>query len=343
MKRALLFLALLPSACTKSRQESVDAEPAETPAADRWVPAREAVQVGDIHVAVTQAAVESVALGGFQDRAEALVVRLSLDNLNPTRRRPYRSWAGNARLVDNFGNSYKTLRRPADTGVTEAALNPTSPVADLLLFESPIATAGYVDLHLPGENIGASSAIDFRIQLQTSGARLEAVKQAAAAHEAEARAKAAAIASREAAARRAEEAAKREAEARRLAAEKAGREAEAKQRQDELAAEKTRLEAQRLREEADRKAEIMALPGKLASARRGLEVAEDKMKKIKAARSRYAYSGVTPPEDYFDAKGRYIYFTSAQKTERTKTVQEEIDKLTVEIAGTEARLKAMGK
>jgi hypothetical protein len=186
--------------------------------------------------------------------------------------------------------------------------------------------------------------------LQTSGARLEAVKQAAAAHEAEARAKAAAIAAREADARRAEEAAKRAVEEKRLAAEKARleaeekkRQAEEKRRQDELAAEKARLEAKQKKEQADREAEIKALPGKLASARRSLDVAEDKLKKIKMAKSRYPYSGFVPPEDYFEPKGRYIYFEAPQKAQRTKMIQEEHERLTAEIAGLEARIKASGK
>jgi hypothetical protein len=314
------------------------------------VPARTTAQVGDIQLTITQTGVEPIHVSGAQDRAEVFAVRLSLDNTNPTKRRSYRTWAISARLVDNFGNGYKLLPRPPGTGVQEVSLNPTVPVSDVLFFEAPIATAGYVDLHLPGANIGASSGIDLRIQLQTSGARLEAVKQAAAAHEAEARARAAGIAAREAEARRAEGAAKREAEGRRLAAEKARleaeerkRQAEEKRRQDELAAERARLEAQRRKEEADREAEIKALPGKLASARRSLEVAEDKLKKIKMAKSRYPYSGFVPPEDYFEPKGRYIYFDASQKAQRTKMIQEEIERLTVEIAGIEARLKASGK
>jgi hypothetical protein len=320
------------------------------------------VTSGDFEVRITQTGVELIHVDGVQDRTEVFVVRLTINNTSPSKRHQYRTWAENATLNDNFGNPYKRLSRPRNMGVRQVPLDPIEPVVDVLIFDAPIATAGHVNLHLPGDNIGATSEFKFRINLHTSGERLNAVKKAAAANEAEAKAKAAEIAAKEAAARRAEaqrreeyrlaeenaRARQREAD---LAAEKARFEAEAQRRADELAAEKARqaaeakrradaLEAEKLRQEA----EIAALPGLLASAKSNLDDAKDKMRAIKATSSSYTWSGAKMPDDYFSGKPRrYIYYGKSQRIARTKEVQDDIDRLTTEIASLEARIKTSGK
>lgn len=340
MRYATLLLALMLGACNTKMPGSAD----EAPPTDHWS-SDEPVVFGAVKARVAHAGVEPARVFGVQELADVFAVKLSIENGSPTQRHHYRTWASDATLVDNFGNHYKRLARPSDLGVREAPINPTAPVADVLLFETPITTAGYVDLHLPGDNVGASSGATVRLKLHTSGERLAAVRQAAAAFEAEQRARAAAIAAREAEAQRKVELARLEVEKARIEAEKrkaaAAAEAERlriqeeKRKSEEAAAtEQARIEEERRKEEA----EIKALPGKLAAARQGLEIAQDKLKKIKAAMSSYVYSTPTPPEDYFNAKGQYIYYTRAQKAQRTSQLKDEVDRLTVEVAKLEARI-----
>jgi hypothetical protein len=334
---------------SRSAADAAGTSPAAGP--DRWEARNLDAKAGDIEVKITQTGVEQIHVEGVQDRTDVFVVRLSINNTSPSKRHHYQTWAGNARLTDNFGNPYKALPRPRNMGVREVPLDPTEPVIDALIFEAPIATAGHVNLHLPGENIGAADAFGFRIVLHTSGQRLDAVKKAAAAVEADAKARAAAIASKEAAAARAEAQRREEyrlaqenararqreadlaAEQARLQAEKDRRAAEARRRADELAAEKLRQEA-----------EIKALPGKLASAKSNLDDAKDKLRAIKATSSSYTWSGAKMPDDYFTGKPRrYVYYGKSQRIARTKEVQEEIERLTAEIASLEARIKTSGK
>lgn len=322
MRYATLLLALMLGACNTKMPGSAD----EAPPTDHWS-SDEPVVFGAVKVRVAHAGVEPARVFGVQELADVFAVKLSIENGSPTQRHHYRTWASDATLVDNFGNHYKRLARPSDLGVREAPINPTAPVADVLLFETPITTAGYVDLHLPGDNVGASSGATVRLKLRTSGERLAAVRQAAAAFEAEQRARAAAIAAREAEAQRKVELARIEAERLRIQEEK-------RKSEEAAAAEQARIEEERRKEEA----EIKALPGKLAAARQELEIAQDKLKKIKAATSSYVYSTPIPPDDYFNSKGKYIYYTRAQKAQRTSQLKDEVDRLTVEIAKLEARI-----
>ena len=359
MKRALVVLSLLfLTACSgPSDKEAQSAE--GTPRPDQWVPAKP-VKSDDVQVAIPQAGVEPAHVMGISNHADIFAVRLEISNSSHSKRFTYHTWAKNARLVDNFGNPYKLLPRPEGTGVDTMPINPAAPVMDILFFETPITTAKYVDLHLPAGNLGTSADIAVRIQLQTSGARLEAVTNAAKAVEAENKAKAAAIAAKEAEAKRAEERRKAEyrlteenAKARQkeaeLAAEKARLAAEDDRRADELAAERAKQEAEAKRradalaaEKARQKAELEALPGRLAAAQADLVVAKDKMRMVKLAANSgtYTYSGAMPA-DYFDAgKKKYIYYGKSQRLARTKEVQDAIDKLIADIASFEARIAA---
>jgi hypothetical protein len=355
VKRISFIICLMLASCLEKPTPVSDNPPSKA-GPDRWEPSNNAVVAGDIKTVVVQAGVELIHVEGVQDRTDVFAVRLSVDNTSHSKRHQYRTWATNASLTDNFANPYKCLPRPHDMGVRDVPLNPTAPVNDVLIFEAPITTAGYVDLHLPGAD-AETSDINFRIQLHTSGARLDAVTKAAAAVEADAKAKSAAIASREAEAKRRAEAASQEAirlegerrvaeeaekakqQAIKLEAEKARLAAEAERRAAELAAEKLRLEDEQRKAKAALEAEILTLPGKLATAQTKLEDVQNMMKKIKAATSRYAWSGPKMPDDYF-IKEKYIYYGLSQKIARTKQVQEDIEQLTGECATLEARIKA---
>lgn len=334
---AFALLAFSVCACARTTEEPSGSKPGEPAPPDRWIaPAPQ--QHGDVRVTVTAA--------DFEDAGTAFAIRVSVENLAPTRRGRYQTWAQNATLMDNFGNLYRPVRRPAGA-VTDVPLNPTVPVTDVLLFEAPIATAGKVELGLPGHNVGAPAGFRFVIELQTSGRRQELVQKAAAAQEAEAKAQLAAARAREAEAARKSEAAKLKAEEDRREAERLKSERLAAEEKARLEAEVKRAEAmrdtERLRSEAEakrREAEFAALPGKLAAARASLEAARDKLAQIKRATSRYTFTGDTPPNDFFHTSGKYMYYTAAQKTARTEELNKEVDRLKAEIADAEARLKA---
>jgi hypothetical protein len=353
MRFALFAVCLVLASCTGKEPAETTQEPrsaesrhiagiagSKTPSApekaarpDTWETRDNTAKSGDFEVTITQTGVELIHVEGVQDRTDVFVVRVSINNTSPSKRHQYTTWAGNASLSDNFGNSYQRLPRPRNLGVREVPLDPTEPVVDALIFEAPIKTAGHVNLHLPGGNLGLSDGFNFRIVLHTSGERLNAVTRAAAANEAEARAKAAGIAAKEAAAQRAE--AQRREEYR-LAEENA----RARQQEAALAEEKARAAAEKLRQEA----EIKALPGKLASAQSNLVDAKDKMRAIKASSSSYTWSGARMPDDYFTGRPRkYVYYGKSQRITRTKEVQDEIERLTAEIAALEARIKSSEK
>lgn len=319
------------TADSKAAASAAGTNPAAGP--DKWEARDNSAISGDFKVIITQTGVELIDVEGVQDRTDVFVVRVSIDNTSPSKRQQYTSWAENAALSDNFGNSYRRLPRPRNLGVREVPVDPIEPVVDALIFEAPIKTAGYVNLHLPGVNLGLTAGFSFRILLHTSGERLNAVTKAAAAKEAEAKAHAAGIAAKEAAASRAEA-------QRREDYQLAEENARARQREAALAEEKARAEAEKIRQEA----EIKALPGKLASARSNLVDAKDKLRAIKVTSSSYTWSGVKMPDDYFSGKPRrYVYYGRSQRIARTKEVQDEIDRLTAEIAMLEARIKTSDK
>jgi len=321
---SLVFLMVLAiPACNQSAitTPTSTSTPTPTPTStiDNWESTTAPITIGDVQVAITQAGVEPIHVGGVQDRTDVFAIRFSVSNTGFAKRFNYTTWAGNAILVDNFGNRYKLLPRPRDMGVQSVPLNPTAPVIDVLLFETPIATAGAVELQLPAGNIGQSGDFVFHIKLHTSGARLDAVTRAAAAAEAEAKAQSDAIAERESQAKRLERAAEdAKAEKARLAeeakkradeaeAEKARKAAEAKKRADLEAAEKKRI--------ADREAEIATIKSKLVAAQESKKKAELGLKAAK----------------------------DSQFASTVKSLEKEVEKLTTECLELEAKLKSLSK
>jgi flagellar biosynthesis GTPase FlhF len=295
-------------------------EAGKAPLPDRWESTT--ATIGDVRVSISQVGEETTRVGN----ASVFAIRLSILNTSFSKRLTYQTWSQNATLRDNFGNAYNRLPRPKGVGVQGLPLDPTTPVIDTLLFELPIATAGNVVLHLPGSNVGQQEAFNLRMNLVTSGARLDAVTRAAAAAEAEAKAKAAAIAAKEAEAERAAREATERKRILELEAEKDRRADEAKKKADEEAAERTRradearkkVEAAQAAERkrvADREAEIASLERKLATARADKKTAESRLKELK--------------ETAFAAS--------------TKKAQQEVERLTAEIADLEAKITSMKK
>ncbi len=315
MARYALFLIVLAiPACTKPGTPTSADSAGSAGSADSWKSATPSITIGDIKVSITQAGIEPIHVSGVQNHTEIFAIRLSISNISSSKRFNYRTWADDATLVDNFDNRYKLLSRPRGMGVQSASLDPATPVSDILLFETPIKTAGSVQLQLPAGNVDQRGYFTLHINLHSTGARLDAVTSAAAAVAAEHKAKSDAIAFKEAEARRKESEARRvetqeqrafemavaekkraaevEAEKARLAAEakqradaveaeKARPAAEAKRKADEAQAEKVRLEEEEKKRIADRAAKIATLSNQLAATKKRKEKTELDLNAVK--------------------------------------------------------------
>jgi hypothetical protein len=185
---------------------------------------------GGIQVRIVQTVIGTVRshdnFGNFytSDR-EWLVIQVELRNMSSTLKVDYSTWRAKsfsldrdyATLADDLGNGYKRIALSAGTypnGSVERteAIYPNKTETDILLFETPVAAASYLDLELPAANYGASGMIRFRIVTAFGEAqqrKMDAAKARAA--ELEARRKAEIEAAKERAERVAAEA-KRQAE-----------------------------------------------------------------------------------------------------------------------------------
>lgn len=316
----LLVVSLVAAGCNNqpipllSSQKTDAAEGVQAPQGpppDRWeTSTADKIKVGDVQVSVAQVAAET----GRAENASVFAVRLSILNTTYGKRLHYQTWAQNATLRDNFGNPYAPIERPRGVGVRDMPLDPTTPVVDTLMFEMPIATAASVTLTLPGDNVGQNGVFRFQMNLVTSGARLGAVEKAAAAAEAEAKARAAEAAAKEAEARRVVE----QRRLLELQAEKERQAAEAKKKADDDAAEKKRqAEEEVAKRQAAEKKRIDDWKAEIADLEKRLEAARAAKKKAE--------------KTLIDLKDS-TFATSVKKA------QQDVERLTAEIADLEGRL-----
>lgn len=89
-----------------------------------------------------------------------------------------------AHMEDNFGNTYQTINFGLDKPIGRkgtTSVRADKPVADLLVFDTPLDSAEYLDLDLPAENVGVrgKSLLDdgpvfrFRLPLKKEAAKPE--------------------------------------------------------------------------------------------------------------------------------------------------------------------------
>lgn len=143
-----------------------------------WVVAPTPAALGDVKVEVHYATVCEVPLKTFRGETTSqnpqLVIVVVVTNSSATRKVDYRTWAGPeftidyddfARLTDNFGNTYKRVRF-SDTPVGRVEADSVYPgkwLPDVLVFEPPLGNAEYLNLELPGKNVGVDGVYRFRI------------------------------------------------------------------------------------------------------------------------------------------------------------------------------------
>jgi hypothetical protein len=109
-----------------------------------------------------------------QSADRLLIISIGVANHSDTKKLNYRSWhpevvtGGDVAILrDEFGNTYKGLRFGVGVEpigrVKSASVYPGQSIVDVLVFELPIDKAKQLDLELPGENIGVSEVIRFRL------------------------------------------------------------------------------------------------------------------------------------------------------------------------------------
>jgi hypothetical protein len=137
-----------------------------------------AVVFGDVHVwmmSTAEAKVSYQDLTGNQVSAEPLCqIGVRIHNTSKTKKLDYRGWCGagvllgaSARLVDEFGNSYRAMNfglgSQVQGQILEAAIYPEKWVDDLLVFELPVQRATKLTLTLPGENVGGTGVVQIQL------------------------------------------------------------------------------------------------------------------------------------------------------------------------------------
>ena len=156
---------------------------AKADAVAEWLPAGQAVQIGDARVSIRSVAIRDPAMeGGSVYGEKLLLVAVSIENRSQTLKMDYLGWDAdaimrrdeNVSLKDNFGNQYSYrdlssygLRRVAGD-ITYADIYPGQSATDLLAFELPVAGIEHLDLRLPANNVGGERTDQIRWRIPAS-------------------------------------------------------------------------------------------------------------------------------------------------------------------------------
>jgi hypothetical protein len=104
-----------------------------------------------------------------------MAVQLRIQNVGDNGVLDYASWAGQHRgykrdfgeLIDQDGNGYQRRMYGEHTipvgRIAKTSIAPGRSKTDVLLFKRPPANVRYLDLMLPGENVGSDFGITFHI------------------------------------------------------------------------------------------------------------------------------------------------------------------------------------
>lgn len=149
-------------------------------------PATSTAKLGDVEVCIERVAVERVklkdVLGDAESKETLLTIRIGITNRNKSKKPSYTTWDpefardDSAILRDNFDNSYKRVFFSAMTQVIghvrSETLYPNKTIKDILVFETPLETVGFMMLKLPAKNFGGEGEIIFKIE----GVMIEGLK-----------------------------------------------------------------------------------------------------------------------------------------------------------------------
>ena len=155
-------------------------KPPEPPAPiEEWTSAASAVRQGDVQVRITAVAVGKVELKDmFGEKEESkgafLKIGVEVTNLSAAKKIDFRTWRGTgfsfggefAALTDDHQNSYKRVSFGSSSpagGVESESIYPEKAIADVLVFEVPVAAATSLRLQLPAGNFGGEGMLRFEI------------------------------------------------------------------------------------------------------------------------------------------------------------------------------------
>jgi hypothetical protein len=145
----------------------------------------EPVRLGAVQVRITGLVIGKVKGVQFGREGEsvkpALVIKLELLNVHPTKKVEYTPWGGKevsfedeggrATIKDNFDNKYRIVTYGLGVSVTGAiksmvSIHPDKTLNDVLVFEPPIDKATHLDLELPAKNYSGEGMIHIRIPMK---------------------------------------------------------------------------------------------------------------------------------------------------------------------------------
>ena len=146
----------------------------------QWTKATSALRQGDIQIQVKSARVGSVALKDMfgdakKSQDELLTLTIMISNLSAGKKIDFSTWRGQsfsfgqdfASLSDDNENVYKRINFGLSSvpvgGVDRESIYPGKSIADVLVFETPVAAAKWLHLELPAKNFDGEGMIRFEI------------------------------------------------------------------------------------------------------------------------------------------------------------------------------------
>jgi len=146
-------------------------DPTATQHEDAWIDGFAGVKQGDASIRILNAHVGKVPLASYRgngtSRHEFFVVQIQIANTSGSRKIDYSSWAHDADLSDEFGNTYRYMDPGYGTSIdgqlSGEAIYPGQSVEDLLAYEPPVATATEVRLELPAKNFGGTGKLRLKL------------------------------------------------------------------------------------------------------------------------------------------------------------------------------------
>jgi len=146
------------------------------PVAEKWTPATEVAQVGDVRVKIEsvrlgQAPLISIVSGKTELTEDThLQIEISVENTSDTRKIDYQPWDNGGevpRVADEFDNRYKPIEfgstQPVGHKHESSALYPGKSLTDVFVFEEPVDQAKTLRLTIPARLFGGDGYVRFEI------------------------------------------------------------------------------------------------------------------------------------------------------------------------------------
>ena len=153
---------------------------------DEWLDAQKPVRKGNVQIELTRVLVGKIPLKSVGDQTGQSTdvlcqISLRITNRASASKIDYVGWQGNsfssnAKLTDDVGNRYKGINFGFGTEVVgqvkSESIYPGKSLEDILVFEAPVDAAKYLNLELPGGNVGEEE-IRFRLRMPRKFSRVK--------------------------------------------------------------------------------------------------------------------------------------------------------------------------